>query len=452
MTNLSSPRRPARLARQLALAVALASGTALLAVPGFTDAAHAQKKKKDDKQEAAKAAYSKEFVAAYTPLETALKAPGADAAALKPQILALVPLSVSPDEKLAVGVMMYNTAIAAKDPALQLQGVELMLASGKPTGDDLGRYNIVASQIAGQLNQYDKARGYLQKAIDAGYSAPNIATSDLQLSMAELYFSEKRDQEGLKYLSDAIAARKAQGGAVDEKWYRRGVSVAYAGEITPQVYDFVQGWVADYPTPQNWRDAVNLTRNLNEFEAPIMLDLFRLGDRVDSINAKNDYVYYIEAADTRRLPAEVKRVIEEAFTRGVIARGSDSWIDEQYKVASNLIVQDKTALPVLERDANAPTAQLRTVMAAADGFLSYDEFGKAAAFYERALGMPGADRNLVLTRLGIAQVGLGNAAAARETFAKVEGPRAPVARLWTAYAGQVAAGAPAAAAAPAAGS
>ena len=36
MTNMSSPRRPASFARQLALAVALATGTAVLAVPGFT--------------------------------------------------------------------------------------------------------------------------------------------------------------------------------------------------------------------------------------------------------------------------------------------------------------------------------------------------------------------------------------------------------------------------------
>ncbi len=439
MTNLSSPRRPARFARQLALAVALASGTALLAVPGFADVAYAQKKKKDEKQEAAKPVYSKAFVDAYTPLETAIKAPGADVVSLKPQINALAPLAVSPDEKLVTGVLMYNAAIGAKDPVLQLQGVELMLASGKPAGDELSRYNVVASQIAGQLEQFDKARGYLQKAIDSGYSPQGISIADLQLSMAEFYFSEKRDQEGLNYLSEAIAARKAQGASVDERWYRRGVAVAYNGEIVPQVYDFVEGWVSTYPTTANWRDAVNLTRNLNEFEAPIMLDLFRLGDRVDSINAKNDYVYYIEAADTRRLPAEVKRVIDEAYTRGVIAKGSDSWIEEQYKLASGLVVQDKTALPVLERDANAPTAQLRTVLAAADAFLSHDEFAKAAGFYERALGMTGADRNLVLSRLGIAQVGVGNFAGARESFAKVEGPRVPVARLWSAYAGQKAA-------------
>jgi tetratricopeptide (TPR) repeat protein len=445
LTNLTSPRRPARLARQLALAAALASGTALLSVPGFADAALAQKKKDDKQQQAAKPVYSPEFVKAYAPVETALKAPGVDAAALKPQILAILPLAKSPDEMLAIGVMMFNAGIVAKDQAFQLQGVEQMLASGKAPPAEAARYSLVASQLSAAQKQYDKARTYLQKAIDLGYSDANIKVADLQLSMAEYYFAEERNLDGLKYLAEAIAGRKAQGAAVDERWYKRGVSIAYNNQILPQVYDFVQGWVSDYPTETNWRDAVNLTRNLNEYDAPIMLDLFRLGDKVGSLNAKNDYLAYIEAADTRRLPAEVKRVIEEGYRRGVVPQGSDSWIEEQYKLANSLIVQDKTALPTLERDANAPAASLRTVMAAGDTMLAYSDYAKAVTFYQKALGMPGADTNLVLTRLGIAQLGAGDAAAAKASFAKIEGPRVPVARLWTALANQ-----PAGAAAPAA--
>jgi hypothetical protein len=232
---------------------------------------------------------------------------------------------------------------------------------------------------------------------------------------------------------------------VDQKWYRRGVSVAYTREIVPQVYDFVQGWVSDYPTADNWRDAVNLTRNLNEFEGPVLLDLLRLGKKVGTLKEKNDYVFYIESADPRRLPSEVKAVIEEANAKGVIARGSDSWVDEQYKTVGSLVAQDKAALPSLERDASAPTAKLRTIIAAGDTFLSYGEYAKAAGFYERSLALPDVDRNLSLTRLGIAQIGSGNTAAALETFAKVDGVRAPIARLWSAYAQQQASAAPAAA-------
>lgn len=439
MTKLSSPRRRSfDLARHLALAVALAGGTTLLAVPGFADAAHAQKrdKKKDETKEAAKPVYSKEFVAAYQPVDTALKAAGADIAAIRPQLDALVPLAKSPDEQVALGGLIFNTGIASKDNALQLQGVEMMLASGKLQQAELGKFNMVAFQIAASLKQYEKARPYLQKAIDLNYSTETITTSDLQMNMAELYFSEDRNVEGLKYLSDAIAQRKAQGLEVDQKWYRRGVSVAYTNEIVPQVYDFVTAWVIDNPAPENWRDAVNLTRNLNEFEAPALLDLLRLGKRVGTLKDKNDYIFYIEAADARRLPMEVKQLIEEARANGAIPKGTDTFVDEQLGVATGRIASDRADLPALERDANAASAQLRTVVAAGDAFLSYGEYAKAAGFYQKSLGLPGVDRNLALTRLGIAQIGMGNAAGARASLAQVEGVRMPIAKLWSAYAAQ----------------
>ncbi len=443
MTYLSSPRgRPVGLARQLALAIALASGTTLLAIPGFAEAAHAQRKKKgDDKEEAAKPVYSKEFVTAYQPLDTAIRAEGADFAALKPQVLALAPLAVSPDEQHALGGLIFNSGISAKDLPMQLQGLEMMLASGKVQPDQVGRFHLIAFQIASNLKQNDTARNHLQRAIDLKYSTENITTADLQMNMAELYFSEDRNVEGLQYISDVIAARKAQGLPIDPKWYRRGVSVAYSNEIVPQVYDFVTAWVTDNPAPENWRDAVNLTRNLNDFEPPVLLDLLRLGRRVDALKDKMDFVFYIETADARRLPMEVKEVIELAYNSGTIPKGSDSYVDEQLKVASSRISADRADLPALERDANAASAQMRTVVAAGDAFLSYGEYAKAVGFYEKSLSTAGVDRNLALTRLGIAQIGMGDPVAARDNLAKVDGVRMPVAKLWSAYAAQQAAAA-----------
>lgn len=436
MTNLSSPRRPVRLARQFALAVALASGTAMLAVPGLTGVAHAQKKKKGQEAEAGKPAYTEAFVKAYQPLDAKLKAPGASVAALKPEIDALIPLAQTPDDKLALGGMLFNAGITGKDFALQLLGAETMLASGKTKPEEAGRYNVVAFQLANELKDYGKARTYLQKAIDLNYTAPNLTTADLQLNLAELYFAEDRNVEGVNYLAEIIAAKKAAGETVAPNLYRRGVSVAYSNEIVPQVYDFVENWVADYPTPENWRDAVNLTRNLNDFEGPVLLDLLRLGRKIGTLKEKNDYIAYIEAADPRRLPQEVVSVINDAYASGAIPKGSDSYVEEQFKAASGLIAADKAALGGLDRDASAPAAKLRTVMAAGDTFLSYGEYAKAAGFYEKSLTMADAERDTSLTRLGIAQIGAGNIDAAIATFKQVSGQRAPIARLWSAYAEQ----------------
>lgn len=438
MNKLSSThRRTAGFARHFALALALASGTAILTVPGFTDAAQAQKK--DKKKEEAKAQYSKEFVAAYQPLNTALAAEGSDVNALRPQIDALIPLAVAPDEQLATGGLLYNAGNKLSDRALQLKGMEMMLGSGKLTPEDSARYNFVAYQLANALQQYPKSRGYLQKAIDARFATETFTTADLEITMAESYFSANEFGPGLDYLDRAIKARKAAGQPVDTQWYRRGITVAYNNKVEPQVYDLVVVWLADYPTVENWRDAINLTRNLNDYEGPEALDILRLSRKAGVLADKQDYLFYIEAADARRLPKEVKDVIDEAYAKNAVSK-NDIFVTDSLATANGRIKADQAELPVLERDANAAGASFRTVFAAGDAFLSYGQYGKAAGFYEKSLGMAGVDRNTALTRLGIAQVGVGDYAAAQASFAKVDGARAPIAKLWNAYAVQQAAG------------
>lgn len=439
MTNLSSTRpNRAGLARNLALAIALASGSALLVAPAFTDAAHAQKK--DKKKEEAKAQYSKEFLAAYKPLEAALAAPGADIASLKPQLSAMVPLAVSPDEQQAAGGMIYNAGATSKDMSLQLQGMEMLLASGKVAPEQVARYNFTAYQLANELKNFAKARQYLQAAIDTNFTSERITTADLEITMAEIDFAEGQYVAGLEYLSKAIANRKAKGLPVDTAWYRRGITVAYSNQVVPQIYDLVVQWVGDYPAEDNWRDAVNLTRNLNSYEGPEALDLLRLARKVGALRDKQDYILYIEAADARRLPKEVKDLIDQAYAAGAVSK-DDIYVADSLTTANGRIKTDMAELPVLEKDANAASAGLRTVFAAGDAFLSYGEYAKAAGFYEKSLGMAGVERNTALTRLGIAQVGMGNYAAAQATLAKVDGGRAPIAKLWSAYAAEQAGGA-----------
>ena len=440
MNKLSStPRRASGIARHFALALALASGTAVLAVPGLTGEAHAQKRDKKQEGEAPKPQYSKEFVAAYQPISTASAAAGTDAASLKPQIEAMLPLAKSPDELLASGSLMYSVGGKLSDRAYQLRGLEMMLGSGKLQPAEVARYNFAAYQFANALQDFPKARGYLQKAIDGGFTTETVSTADLEIAMAESYFSANEFATGLDYLDKAIKARKATGQKVEAQWYRRGITVAYNNQITPQVYDFVIEWIGDYPTIDNWRDGINLTRNLNDYEGPEVLDLLRLSRKAGVLKEKQDYLYYVEAADPRRLPKEVKDVIEEAYAKNAVSK-DDIFASDSLNVATGRIKTDQAELPALERDANAAAAGVRTVFAAGDAFLSYGEYGKAASFYEKSLGMAGVDRNVALTRLGIAQVGVGDYAAAQATFAKVEGNRMPLAKLWSAYAKQQAAG------------
>ena len=418
-------------ASAMALGIALATGAVVTTgALGTATPAYAQK-----------SPYSKKFREAYTPVDEVVKAGGYDINAIKPQLESLVAMAANPDEKLAAGGLMYNAGLGASNQTVQLAGMEAMLESGKVAPETAPRYNFIAFQLSTQLKQSAKARTYLQRAIDLNYTSENVTGTNLKLLMAEAYFDDNMFREGLGVLRQAIDDTKAAAQPVDERWVRRGVAIGVTNKVTPEVYDYASMWVTDFPSQASWRDAINLTRNLNagNFQAPEMLDLLRLSDKVGTLENKQDVIYYVEAADARRLPLEVKNVIEAAIAADA-AVADDMYLSDQLQIAKQRIPDDRPSLPELAAEAQAATTDTKIVMAAGDTFYSYGDYVKAEQFYAKALNMPNVEKQVALTRLGIAQVELGKFAEAQATFDKVEGVRAPIANLWGAYAARQAAG------------
>ncbi len=422
------------------------SPLALVAVAGIGVAgvhAPAMAQKKDKKEQAApKASYSKEFVAAYKPIETQANAAGADFNALKGLVPTFTAAATTPDDKAAAGRMVLMIGQKTNDYALALQGLEMMLASGRTDPASTGQLSFAAGQFAYNLKDYAKARTYTEAAIKAGY-----AENDPQLFLAESYFADKQYAPGLKILSDAIAARKAAGQPVPEAWVKKGLASAYSNNLNAEAHQWALMYARDYPSQTSWGDAIAISVNTGRYENAEMLDLLRLARRTNTLRTKAMYLEYVDAADARKLPNEVVSVLDS----GVAAKLVDNnvqMVKDARAAASSRIAADKAELPALVRDANAPSAKLVTVMAAGDTLLSYGRGAEAEKFYAKAATMPGANVPLVLTRMGIAQVDQGKFADAQATFAKVQGPRQQIANLWALYAAQKAA--PAAAPAPAA--
>lgn len=432
-------------ASKLVLAIALATGTAMVAGHIVPDEAHAQrkkKKKKKDKEESG-AQYSKEWRAAFVPLDEQLRAEGADPSAFSGQIEQVVGLAQSGDEKLQTGQLIHNTGIkmgevattdAQKSTAIQmrLRGMEMMLGSGKVPITGTGQYNYIAFQLASVSGQNQKARTYLQRAIDLGYTGGQ-SQADLLVAMAQTYFNDDQYPKGLEVLDQAFAAKTAAGEVPEERLYEIAFSVAYREDLRPQVYDYAIQRAQMYPSDDTWKNAINVVRVLNDYDDQATLDLLRLSREAGVLSDKQDFIIYVEAADARRLPQEVKNVIEQGYAMGAVSR-DDSYVADQLRIASGRIQSDRADLPSLERDARAASASLATVRAAGSAFLSYGEYDRAVEFYTNSLGMPGVDTERALTRLGMAQVGMEDYAAAQETFAKITGARMPIARVWAGYA------------------
>ncbi len=425
-TRLANTKRSAS---SLALGLALISGVAV-GVTALETPAFAQKKK----EKKASGAYSKEFVAVYKPIEEQANAPGADPAALKARVPELVAIAQSEDERMAVGGMIYSIGQKAGDPAVQLQGIGMMLESGKVAAENVGAYNMQAGQTAYQLKEYAKARTFLEAAIAAGYTQ-----NDPEAFIAETYIGENRPAEGLAYLARTIEAKKAAGQPVPEAWIKRGLATAYNSKLTAEAGKFSMLYVREYPSETSWGDAVAILLNTGGYQNPEILDLMRLARRTNTLRDGNMYGEYAEAADYRRLPGEVVAVIDEGLNSGKLKR-TDQYVADTRNQAASRVAADKADMAGLKKSARAPGAQLRSVLAAGDTLLSYGEGAEAEEFYAKALTMAGADTGLVLTRLGIAQFDQGKFAEAEATFGKVQGTRQPIAGLWAAYAAQKAKG------------
>ena len=385
-------------------------------------------------QSAAQTATGAARTQARASLDAAVAALGNTLSAEKAQLDAAFAIASTPDDRYMAGSLAVNLGGIAKDTKVQRRGIEAMIGSGKVAAADLPRLQYHLGMFAFDQKDFATARTALTAAVAAGFH-----DNDADALLAEAYISDNQVPQGLIVLKQAIDYRNTTPTKAPAGWYRRGLGAAYKAKQVDTAAEFAMGLVGAYPTPDNWAGAITVVREIGKYPAQETLDLMRLMDRTKSYAEERDYIEYIQAADARRLPGEVIRVLDAGKASGKL-RTNDPFVTEARTVASGRLAADRASLPGLEREARAASASSVTVTGAGDAFLSYGDAPKAEALYTIAMAKAGADMPKLLTRLGIAQLDQGNYAGARASFTKVQGPRRNIAQLWSLYAAQKASG------------
>jgi hypothetical protein len=426
-----------------ALALALATGmTGFVAVP----AAQAAKKDKAPKIE-----FSKEFAAAAAELDKTLtsakenpavtaasekaRAAQSDAdraaaaaqvdAALggaKAKLAALEPVATTSGDKVKLGEMTRNFGVLTADPVMQNRGLKLMMASGAVQPETMPQIQYMTGITAYQTGDYAGAAQYLKMAKDSGYVDQQGL---LDRVLADSYKRSGNTGAALQVAQQEIEAAKAAGTKPSETALRTALQAAYDAKQAGPATDLAAMLASDYPSPSSWASSIAVVRAMSRLPGQENLDLMRLMMRTNSMNDKRDYLEYIENVDPRRFPGEALKVINAGVASGKLSAGE---VAEAKQVASGRISSDKASL-----NGATPSGNANTVTATGDAFLSYDMPAKAEEFYTAALGKSGVETDKATLRLGIAQADQGKYAAAKQTFAKVGGTRAPIAKMWTAY-------------------
>ena len=416
MFRVSLPARQARhraFASSLAMALALAGGSAIGAIAASAPA-HAQ----EDPE------YSRDFVEAYEAANEHVSGKeGAEVEPVRALLPALKAAAQNNDERLAAGQMILNAGLALDDSTLQRDGIMLQLASGKLPAERAPLFNYYAGTLSWGMDDFENSRKYLIQAFDLGHEDDSLA-----LLILESYVALDQPGEALAQLRRMLDSRPD---AVTEDTLRRGVQIAYDGDMTGVLSDWTAAMVRQYPRAELWNIGINVLIDSYEFNAQESLDLYRLMARTDAMSNAREYIEYISTADARRMSNEVLPIVEEGIAKGLLD-ASDVFVEEALSVAGDRAATDRAEAPMLAEEARASDTGL-SARAAADNFLSFGASAEAEEMYKLALEKGVEDRGRALMRLGIAQADQGKYDEARESFAQAEGNRAVVAAMWLAY-------------------
>lgn len=417
-----------KMVSKLALGLALAMGMGGMAM----EPALAQKKGKQAEPAGFQPKFSKGFRQAAQPLQTAITAK--DWAAAQAAFPAAEAAATDPDDKYFLGQFRLQMGIGLNDKAMQQKSIDEILASGSEGAKaEAGKFAFYAGQFAYQAKDYPRAIQRLTEARAAGYAptaADGTPTRDIDLMLAESYFRNKQNSEGLALIEQAVQAEKAAGRKAPADWYSRAASVAYQAKMQPEVIKWTRMQLVDYPSPDNWRSALVIYRDSERLDDQASLDLMRLMRATGALSGERDYFEYALLADKVGLPGEADAVVKEGLAKGSFDRSSKA-INEIGTLAAGRVGEDRKSLPAAEKSAQT-AATGRVAASTGDAYYGYGDYAKAADLYRLALQKGGVDANTVNLRLGMALARAGQKDPARQAFAQVNaGPRAEIAKFWT---------------------
>jgi hypothetical protein len=414
-----------KLVSTFALGLALALGAAATVATTATPAA-AQKK-----QKAAKPQLSDGVRTALAAAQEALKKE--DLATAEAQLNTALPLVQSPDEQFFVGSIRYDLARKQKNTKAQAESIKMMLDSGKVEAANQPSFYAVHGGLSYELKDYAAAEASLQQAINLGFPDVNVYAQ-----LVEAQAKLNKQAAAVTTLQAAADKQKAAGQKLPAEWWGRGISIAYNAKLYPQTTAMQMQLLRDYPTKDNWRDAIILYRDINKVDADYEIDLMRLLRTTGAMKGEGDYFSIIELTYIK-FPGEATAVIQEGIAAGML-NASNSSLQGFRQTAQQRLGPDKADLPGADKAARVAKNGV-PARGTADSYMGYGEFAKAADLYKVALEKGGVDVNAVNTRLGMALARAGDYAGAKQALAQVTGPRKTLADLWSIWIDQKQAGA-----------
>lgn len=348
-----------------------------------------------------------------------------DVANIPARLAAAQAVAQSAEEKFYVAQLQLKAATASKNQAAIAAAIEAMLASGGVKPALVTPLYLELGDIHHKNKQYAQAAAAFERVLALDPKNPQALAL-----LAETRNSQGRASEAVALLQRALQARLAAGTKADESWYKRAIAIAYQAQL-PSAMELSRQWVAAYPSPASWRDALRIYRKLGKPDEAGTLDTLRLARATGALEGDADFHTYAFLAAESSAPGEARALIEEAVAARQIDPNKPLFkeIIPILKANRELL---REGLPAVEKNALAAPAA-RLAVRAAEAYYGYGDYAKSAALYRAALAKSGADSNLINLRLGMALARAGDKAGATAALNAVTGPRAELAKYWLLY-------------------
>ena len=350
-----------------------------------------------------------------------------DAAAIASALAAAQAAATTKEDRYLIGQLQLNAAVAANDAAATGAAIDVIAASAFLPPAQVAQLYLAHGNSYSQRKQHAEAAAAFERGL-----ALEPANRSLLGNLAEARYAQGRAAEAVPLFQKLIAATAAAGEKPSENMYKRAVSVANEAKL-PVAVELGRAWVTAYPSPESWRNAIGLYKNINKPDVATTLDLLRLMRATGAMSTADHYTLYSTVAADRGNFGEAQAVIDEGLAKNAFT-ASTPVIKDVIAGLKTKAIPTAADLATATQDAKTGAALLRV----GDRYYGIGDYAKAAELYRQAKGKPGVDAGLVDLHLGMALARSGDKAGAAAALGQVSGAHAAVAQYWLIYVNQMA--------------
>ena len=344
-----------------------------------------------------------------------------DTANIPAKLAAAQAVASTPDDRYAIAELQLKAALAAHDNNAAAAAVDAVVASGfidATTSADLLRS--MGSTLY-NAKQFDQAAAVFQKAVGV-----NPRDAEAYTLLGEAKFASGAKADAAAAFQHAVQLQAAAGQKPDEALLKRAVSVAYEAQ-SPLAVELGREWAAAYPSADSWRNSIAIYRNLTHPDVEGTLDLLRLMQATNALNA-GDIALFAEAAADQGNFNEAQAVIDAGLASHIIDASNPQYRD----IISGLKGKPKASAADLQAAVKMSPSTTNLVRIG-DRYYGMGDYAHAADIYRQVLAKPDADKDVANLHLGMALARAGDKAGATAALNAVTGARAAIAKFWLTY-------------------